>query len=295
MEHRPPFRLGLLFGLGMILMLILLDLGLASLILTSPVDLLSVLRALLVVLTLPVMGIVLFGVMGLRSASYRVDRNAISIRWGQVEQVIPLPDVEEVLPGTDLGRVTRFRGIRWPGCWVGRGRVEGVGAVQFYCTSPLHRHLVIRTAVGSYAISPQSPTKFVDLLATQRAMGVLEPGEHQLTQPQLGRLDRVGGALLLVGGVLNLFLYFLVGAQYGRLPHRLPLHFDPAGLPDRVGPSSQLFVMVGIGTAAWILDGALGVILYRRFGERMAGYLLWGAAAVLQILIWVAIAGLIGT
>jgi hypothetical protein len=110
MEHRPPSRLGLLFGLGMILVLILLDLGLASLILTSPVDLLSVVRALLVVLSLPVMGIVLFGLMGLRSASYRVDRNAIAIRWGQVEQVVPLPDVEEVLRGKELGRVTRVLG-----------------------------------------------------------------------------------------------------------------------------------------------------------------------------------------
>ncbi len=53
--------------------------------------------------------------------------------------------------------------------------------------------------------------------------------------------------------------------------------------------------MVGIGTAAWILDGVLGAVLYRRFGERMAAYLLWGAAALLQILIWIAIVGLIGT
>jgi hypothetical protein len=294
MEHRPPSRLGLLFGIGIVLVLILLDIGLVSLMLTSPVDLLTVVRALLVILTLPVMGIVLFGLVGLRSASYRVDRNAIAIRWGQVEQVVPLPDVEGVLQGTDLGRVTRFRGIRWPGCWVGRGRIEGVGAVQFYCTSPLHRHLVIRTAAGSYAISPQAPDKFMDLLATQRAMGVLEPREHRLTQPQLGQLDRVGGMLLVLGGILNLFLYFLVGAQYGRLPHTLPLHFDLAGFADRVGASSQLFVMVGVGTAAWILDGVLGAVLYRRFGEPMAAYLLWGTAAVLQILIWIAIAGLIG-
>jgi hypothetical protein len=294
MEHRPPSRLGLLFGIGLILALILLDIGLVALILTSPVDLLTVVRASLAVLTLPVMGVVLGGLMGLKSAIYRVDRNAIAIRWGPVEQIVPLPDVEEVLQGTDLGRVTRFRGLRWPGCWVGRGRIDGLGAVQFYCAAPLHRHLVIRTAVGSYAISPQAPDKFMDLLATQRAMGVLEPREHRLTQPQLGGLSRVGGVLLTLGGLFNLFLYVLVGAQYGRLSHALPLHFDLAGVPDRVAPPSQLFVMVGFGTAAWVLDGVLGAILYRRFREPMAAYLLWGAAAILQILIWIAVVGLIG-
>lgn len=294
MAHRPPSRQGSLFGLGAIVALVLLDGGLVALILTSAVDLLTVVRAILVILTVPAMVILLFGASGLRSASYRVDRNAITIRWGRVQQVIPLGDVEKILRGTELGKVTRFRGLRWPGCWVGRGWVEDVGTVQFFCTSALDRHLIITTPVSSYAISPQAPEKFVDLLETQRAMGVVEPREHRLTQPRWGQRDRVGAALLVLGGVLNLCLYIFVGARYGGLPHSVPLHFDLAGLPDRVAPPSQLFVMAGLGSVAWMLDGALGAILYRRIGAAMAAYLLWGAAAVVQVLVWIGLAELMG-
>ncbi len=295
MAHRPPSRQGSLFGLGAILALVLLDYGLVALILTSAIDLLTVVRAILVILTLPGMAILFYGVSSLRSASYRVDRNAITIRWGRAQQVIPIDDVENVLHGRELGRVTRFRGLRWPGCWVGRGWVEEVGPVQFFGTSALDRHLIITTPVSSYAISPQAPDKFVDLLATQSAMGVVEPREHRLTQPQWGRPDRVGAVLLVLGGVLNLCLYIVVGVRYSGLSHSIPLHFDLTGIPDRVGPPSQLFAIAGLGSAVWMLDGALGAVLYRRMGAAMVAYLLWGAAAVVQVLVWIGLAELMGT
>lgn len=294
MAHRPPRRLGSILGLGTALALVLLDGGLVALILTSPVNLLTVVRAIVALLTLLLMGVILFGVSGLRSASYRVDRNAITIRWGKVQQVIPLSDVEGVALGEELGMVTRFRGLRWPGFWVGRGWIDGVGAVQFYSGSSFDRQLVIRTPVASYAISPQAPDKFLDLLTTQRAMGALEAREHRLTQPQWGQFDRVGAALVALGGVLNLGLFILVGIRYSALSHTLPLHYGLAGLPDRTGAPRQLFAFSGLGSAIWLLDAVLGGILYRRARERTAAYLLWGAAVAVQLLVGIGLVGLMG-
>ncbi len=144
MEHRPPSRLGLLFGLGMIWRSSCWTWD-WPLLLTSPLDLLSVVRALLVI-DLAGHGHRALWPDGAEECQLPGRPQRDSIRWGQAEQISPFLTWKK-FAGADLGRVARFRGIRWPGCWVGRGRVEGVGPVQFYCTSPLHHHLVIRTAL----------------------------------------------------------------------------------------------------------------------------------------------------
>ena len=303
MEHRPSPKLGLLFGLGMILALASLDAGLVVLALTSPITPLTVLRTSLVLLSLPVMGLFLYGMLGLNSARYTLDRNVLVIRWGKTVQVIPLPKVDGILRGTDLGRVSRFRGLRWPGHWTGRGQIGGVGLVQFYCTTPLESQVIIKTRAGSFAISPENPDRFMDQFATQRRMGPSEGAtvEQTFTQPQILHRgffsDRAGRLLLALGGILNLALFVLLTMNFNRLPRTIPLHFDLVAQavfrPDRIGASSQLFSLAALGTAAWLLNGILGTVIYRRWGERMAACLLWGAAAGLQVLLCAAIIGLI--
>lgn len=296
MVHKPPTRLGLIFGLCVVLALALLEIGLVVLILSSPVTVLTVLRGLLVVLALPAMGVVLYGLAGLSSASYTVDRNAIVISWGSGVQTVPMSEVKAILRGADLSRVVRFRGLWWPGCWIGRGRIEGVGAVRFFCTMPIESLLVVSTAAGSYAISPENADRFMDLYAAQREMGVAQTVESALRQPRILHrgffCDRWAHWLLVIGGILNCGLWVLVAVRFGGLPHTLPLHFDMAGVPDRMGEPAQLFTLALLGTVVWLVDGMLGYLVYRRARERMGAYLLWGTAAGLQILLWAAISGL---
>jgi hypothetical protein len=289
MEHKPPTRLGLIFGLGVILALLLLDIGLVVLALMAPITPLTVIRALLIAFNLVMMGLILYSLLALNSASYRLEPSALSIHWGPVVRVIPLSQVEGVLRGMDLGEVTQFRGLHWPGFWTGRGRMEKVGAVEFFSTGPLERQLVIKTAAGGYAISPQNPDRFVDRLASELGAGTGEEIEPLQGGPRVQRWgllsDRLAHWLIAAGGLLNLAIVVLLTARLGSLPYRVPFRFGPSGDVLLVGSPRQLLVVAGVGTALWAVDGALGVALYERRGERMAAYLLWGGALVLQVLL----------
>jgi hypothetical protein len=288
-EHRPPTRLGIIFGLGVILALVLLDIGLVVLALMAPIIPLTAIRALLIAFNVVMMGLVLYSLLALNSANYHLEPSAISIQWGPIVRVIPLSQVEGVLQAMDLGAVTRFRGLHWPGFWTGRGRMENVGTVEFFSTGPLERQLVIKTTAGGYAISPQNPDRFVDRLASLLGARTADEASPLEGEPAVQRsdllADRLAQGLIAAGGLLNLGILFLLTARVGSLPYRVPFRFGPAGEVLLVGSPRQLLVLAGGGTVLWAINGALGTALYQRWGERMAAYLLWGGALVLQVLL----------
>jgi hypothetical protein len=271
-----------------IVALVLLDIGLVVLALMAPITPLTVLRVILILLNVAVLGLVLYSLLALNSASYRLDQSGISIRWGPTLRVIPLSEVEGILHGIDLGAVTRFRGLHWPGFWTGRGRIENVGTVEFYCTGPLERQLVIKTAAGGYAISPRNPDRFADRFADLLRLGP-EQVEPIQAAPPADRWpllsDRLARGLLAAGGLLNVLIMIVLTTRLNDLPYRVPFRFGSDGEVLLVGSPGQLPVIAGVATALWLLNGVAGVVLYQRLGERMAGYLLWGGAVVLQLLL----------
>lgn len=91
--------------------------------------------------------------------------------------------------------------------------------------------------------------------------------------------------LLLVGGglVLNLGLWLWLAIAHRSMPPFVPLHFDAFGNPDRIAPRSDIFSIPTIGLIVYVINGLAGVFLRRRIP--FAGYLLWGGAALVQILL----------
>lgn len=209
--------------------------------------------------------------------------------------MIPTPQIERVVLGEELKGQVRFRGVRWPGHWVGYGEVEGLGPTLFYATVPPRRQVFLVTPGLTYAISPEDRNGFLQALHTRMQMGptqAVEPSSHGPAFLKWGFWrDRLGLGLILgtLGG--NLALFGFLSARFPTLPRLLPLHFDAAGSPDRLGAQGQIFFLPLIGVVVMLVNGGLGGVLYRR--ERMAAYLLWGGSAVVQVLLWAAVLGIL--
>lgn len=95
--------------------------------------------------------------------------------------------------------------------------------------------------------------------------------------------DRLTVALLAGGLVLNLGFWLGLALAYRSMPQFVPLHWDALGNPDRIAPRSDIFSLAIIGSVVYLVDGVLGIVLSRRIP--FAGYLLWGGAALVQILL----------
>ena len=104
--------------------------------------------------------------------------------------------------------------------------------------------------------------------------------------------DRLGLALLAVGFLTILALTGFLCFRFPALARFVPLHFNAAGNPDRLGPRGQIFMIPLIGLLALVLNGTLGSVAYRR--ERLVSYLLWGGAILIQVLVWAAAVGIVG-
>jgi hypothetical protein len=152
----------------------------------------------------------------------------------------------------------------------------------------LERQLVIKTAAGGYAISPRNPDRFADRFADLLRLGP-EQVEPIQAAPPADRWpllsDRLARGLLAAGGLLNVLIMIVLTTRLNDLPYRVPFRFGSDGEVLLVGSPGQLPVIAGVATALWLLNGVAGVVLYQRLGERMAGYLLWGGAVVLQLLL----------
>jgi len=286
---------GLRVGVALIAAILLVDGGLIVWAASRPVDLLTFLLGLTVAASLAVIGLLAYWLSNLVRSGYALDRNALTISWGASEQVIPTPHIERVVRGEELRGHVRFRGPCWPGHWVGYGETEDLGPVLFYATAPPRQQIYIVTTGLAYGISPEDPEGFLRTLQTRLQMGptqVVEPTSRgaAFLQWAIWR-DRAGLALLAGAGVAVLALFGLLSARFSALPLLLPLHFDAAGSPDRLGPQGHIFYLPLIGLLIWLVNGGLGGLLYRN--ERVAAYLLWGGSALVQILLWVAVLGIL--
>jgi hypothetical protein len=289
--------LGLLF----IALVIGLDWLLVSAVLTRQVpneqiNLLSFVCGLLVVLSLPVLGVAAYQTLNCATLRYRLDRNGVVIQRGGTRWTLPIADVLEVRPGAEAeGKIVRRHGLRWPGYEHGEGRLPGVGRVHFLATRPLREQLLLLTSGQVFAISPREPDQFVKALDERRALGpnrVLHGGVERarwVTWPFW--TDRVAWGLLGTALALNLLLFGCLSTLFPSLDLQLPLHFDTVGDVDRIGGRMELFALPIIGLIILGTNLALGLALYKR--ERAGAYLLWGAAAATQFLFWLATFGLV--
>jgi hypothetical protein len=227
---------------------------------------------------------------GLARSGYDIDRNAVTIQWGPIKQIVPVESIQRIMLGAEVeGGVKYFRGWRWPGLMQGQGELLEADLTVFYAATSLPQQLILVTPSVSYAISPADTAGFIESIKARYELGptqaIAQTTEHPAFFDWPVWSDRVAHYLLITGATMCLLLFGLVSLRFPHLPSQISLHYDVLGLPDRAGPALQAFILPLIGLLALGANTALGSVFYRR--EQVAAYLLWGGTIVVQVLLWI--------
>ncbi|MCB0132458.1 MAG: hypothetical protein KDD78_16465 [Caldilineaceae bacterium] len=250
-----------------------------------PVDWLKFAFVFAVVLTIPLLVHWIYRTWIAFSLEYWVDRNAVTLHWANVRQVLPLHEIKQIVRAgvPDLGGTSW---IYWPAPHVRPGRGLGLTDVRMAASHKLDDCLVLETGRANIALSPADRTGFVDAMQARFAMG-----PAQIVQPTAVReslLERIGrryrpGLILLGIGLLGvLVLVGLLMVNFPNLPDALALQYNSDGIPVVIRNKSALFILPIIGFIAWVVNGIGGFVMLGR--EQPTGaYMLWGGTLVVQI------------
>ena len=293
--HNQP-RLGNGVAGGIIAWLVVLDALMVWVATQLPVSVFTFVLAVLVMVTLPVIALLAYWLIGLNRSVYGLDRNLLIIRWGAVQQVIPMASIRQVLHGSEIaGKVRRFRGGRWPGHWVGQAQVDELGTTLFYAAGGLDQQLVIVTPGLAYAISPADVTGFVEAFEQRQKMGPTQEVTQVSVRPEIFDWslwsDRLAIGLVSATVVACLLLFGYTCLRFPDLAPRVALHFDALGTPDRFAPRSQVFLLPAIGLLSLGANVVIGLPIYLH--DRVGAYLVWSGALVVQVFAWIAALGIL--
>ncbi len=227
----------------------------------------------------------------MREINYTLDRNAFVIRWGDTREVVPMGDVQRVIAATDIEKGLRFLRLPLPGWWFGTATHPALGEIRMYATAPLDQQVIIVTPEQSYAVSPYDDEAFLDAFRTRLEMRPTQNVQHARLLPAYMQWpiwgDKPALMLLIIAIALNLLTFGLSAGRFPGAPAQLALHFDNAGVADRIGEKAQLFVPPAIALITLLVNIGIGLALYRK-GERLAAQLLWGGSIAVQLLFFVA-------
>ncbi len=253
------------------------------------------------------------------SIGYDITDEVVRIRWANRVEVVPLDRLTYAGPAAPvLGSVRRPLLPFWPGYYVGWMRTP-FGRVRVVATQGVSRQLLLSTDAAHWAISPAQPVLFLEQVAAARrgrergergadiagrehlaaagwtaafpvvaeggTTGGLRPGAR-LWQPAFLR-DRVALGLLVTALSLLLGLVLYLVVRYDSLPQTLVLHWNAAGLPDRIGTRRDLWLLPFVSLIVTIANVALAVLAEQL--EAFAARALLGGTVIVLVLTWIAL------
>ena len=296
MTWRAKFSAGGLIGLLFVGLLVALDVWLLDQLLNEhiraqQISFLTFVLAFGVIISAPAVILLAYQTLSCVTLRYYLDRNGVVVRWAGTELAVPIRDIQRVLSGQHLGNtVVRRRGLRWPGHERGYGMVPGVGRTRFLATQAVTGQLFLVTPGQAYAISPRDLDGFLKAFEVRQELGpnrLLDKGAQHV--PWLSwRIwtDHTAWVLIGTAVIINVGLFGYLCARFPSLDLQLPLQINTVGMVDRIGTKVELFALPIIGLI--VLGGNLVVGLGLYLRERAGSYLLWGAAAGVQALFWLA-------
>ena len=263
-------------------LLLLISLVLPIQLLRTPLGPTSIALFLAFLLTLGLLAVLLYRLWALYKLDYWVDRDAVRIHWAGDRIDVPLPDIEEVeYKPTDLAQ--NYRWWAWPAGWVRPLQPESVQVS--YATHSPQESLALTTSYATFLISPEDNDGFVAALHERQALGPARHLEPTIAEPSYRQhwliQDRMPLIMMATGLLFGFIFLGLLIWRYPTIPQQIPLHFDAAGAPDRIGARRSILLLPAITLLIGFFNAAIGIALYER--HKLASYILWGSALLLQI------------
>ncbi len=281
-------------GLIVAFWIVLIDLMLLIWMDRRPVDWVKFGLTLMAVGSLPILGYILFRTWAAFSMAYWIDRNAVTVEWAGLRQVIPLQSIQRIIRG-GLPSVTTAPWYQWPAPFMGQARALGLTHIQMLATQPLQDCLLLDTGETVFALSPRYEADFLDALQARYRLGPVAATTlarvRSTTWQRLFGADRVGPVLLMAGGVGALLLFGVLMVSFPNLPDALAFHYNSDGQPDIVREKTALFLLPAMGLMAWLINGVWGLWMAFR-DQRTGAYMLWGGALIVQICSFMALTSL---
>ncbi len=281
MEFRPPRAVGSLVGGGIALWCFAVAVALVLRGLSHEIAL-GIIALYVVASVFFALGLLFtYWTYSLGTLRYSLDRNALTITWGDIRQMIPMAQVERLVPGRELPN-PHIAGVSWLGHHIGRAEVEGgVGDTLFYSTHRTPADLLyIVTAGQSYAVSVEDEVAFAEAVQSQQRLGPLvavpQVPDRLYLAAQPFWEDRTAQALALAAFATFFAMFAYVFQQYPDLPQSIAISFPQLDGVTRVGSKDELLKLPTVGVVLLIVNLALGFIAHS--WERMVGYVLLLAA-----------------
>jgi hypothetical protein len=277
MEFRPPRTIGTLVGGALAVWCFAVTIALVLRGLYSDVDL-GVVPLYIIATVLFFFGLLFaYWTYSLGTLRYTIDRNALTIAWGDIRQTVPLAQIERLVPGRELPN-PHVAGVSWMGHHVGRGETEGgVGDTLFYST---HRSpadlLYVVTPTQSYAISVEDEVAFAEALQGQQRLGsliaVAQAPDRSYLAAQPFWEDRTAQVLVLAAFAVFFVMFGYIYERYPDLQANIALTFPQLDGVTRIGEKSELLKLPATGIALLLMNLAIGFVAHS--WERMVGYVL---------------------
>jgi len=281
MEFRPPRTIGSLVGGGLAAWCFVVALALVVRGVTTDIAL-GIIALYVVASVFFFMGLLFaYWTYSLGTLRYTLDRNALTITWGDIRQMVPMAQIERLVPGRELPN-PHVAGVSWLGHHIGHADVDGgIGNTLFYST---HRSpadlLYVVTPGQSYAISLDDEVAFAEAVQASQRVGSLvsvpQAPERLYLAAQPFWEDRTAQVLALAAFATFFAMFAFVYQQYPGLPQSIALSFPQLNGVTRVASKSELLKLPMTGIGLLLVNLVLGFVAHS--WERMVGYVLLIAA-----------------
>lgn len=281
---RPPRALGVIAG-GALAVWALVFAGLsANVALGSPAEFKTFLAWLMAGL-LVLMGLLFANwAYAVSTMAYIIDRDALTIRWGFRQVVIPIDTIQRMVPGRTLDE-PKIDGLNWWGCHVGSADVKRMGYTLFYSThSSPDELLYVVTTEESYALTVLDQALFAEEVQSRVALGTVLAHHQRSGATGIAAFpfwrDRVAIVAAALAGLGCAVLCGYVYASYPALPSVIQISFPSLNGVVTVGDKSELLKIAYVGVGIFAANSALGVLVHAR--DRASGLWLLASGGMLQ-------------